>query len=308
MGRELGPISRTVCAVGSLRNPVGPLPSTIYWRRRAVAATLIALLAVLVVWAVTSRGGGDKKDGDTSDGANPATTITPGPSGSGPAISEQPGGRDDSGASGEDGGGGNGDGGTDAGGDGGKNGGSGGTGDSGGAGGAGSGGADGSGAEGGSGGGGTGGSGGGSTTSGQQVPAGSSLPNCPPKSLTLRLTTTKVAYGPGEKPTFKLTAGNTSGTSCKADLGPKAVVLTITNSDDDEVWSSEDCPKAGRQLFQVPAGGTITRTIQWDRRKSVPECATPPPGAVGPGTYLVEAKTSGATVKQGQQSIRLEKD
>ncbi|MFJ5227653.1 hypothetical protein [Streptomyces sp. NPDC088400] len=293
--------------MGSLRNPVGPLPSTIYWRRRAVAATLIALLAVLVVWAVTSGGGGDKKDGDTSDGANPATTITPGPSGSGPAISEQPGGRDDSGASGENGGAGNGDGGTDAGGDGGKNGGSGGTGDSGGAGGAGSGGADGSGAGGGSGGGGTGGSGG-STTSGHQVPAGSSLPNCPPKSLTLRLTTTKVAYGPGAKPTFELTAENTSGTSCKADLGPKAVVLTITNSDDDEVWSSKDCPKAGPQVFQVPAGGTIKRTIHWDRRKSVPECATPPPGAVGPGTYLVEAKTSGATVKQGQQSIRLEKD
>ncbi|MFJ1751048.1 hypothetical protein ACIOJD_33140 [Streptomyces sp. NPDC088116] len=290
--------------MGSLRNPVGPLPSTIYWRRRAIAATLIALLAVLVVWAVTSGGGGGKKDGDTSDGANPATSITPGPSGSGPAISEQPGGRDDSGASGENGGGSGG--GTDAGGDGGKNGGSGGTADSGGAGG--SGGVDGSGAEGASGGGGTGGSGVGSTTSGQQVPAGSSLPNCPPKSLTLRLTTTKVAYGPGEKPTFRLTAENTSGTGCKVDLGPKAVVLTITNSDDDQVWSSKDCPKVGPQLFQVPADGTITRTVEWDRKKSAPECATAPPGAVGPGTYLVEAKTSGATVKQGQQSIRLEKD
>ena len=301
-GRELGPISRTVCAVGSLRNPVGPLPSTIYWRRRAVAAALIALLAVLVVWVVTSGGGGGKKDGDTSDGANPATTITPGPSGSGPAISEQPGGSGDSGASGENGDGGTD--GTDAGGDGGKDGGSGGAA---GAGGAGSGGPDSAGAQGGSGGGGTGGSGG-STTSGQQAPAGSSLPNCPPKSLTLRLATTKVAYGPDEKPAFKLTAENTSGTSCKADFGPKAVVLTITNSDDDEVWSSKDCPKAGRQLFEVPAGGTITRTVQWDRKKSVSECATPPPGAVGPGTYLVEARTSGATVKQGQQSIRLEKD
>ncbi|MYV52932.1 hypothetical protein GT042_10540, partial [Streptomyces sp. SID3212] len=105
--------------MGSLRNPVGPLPSPIYWRRRAVAATLIALLALLVVWIVTSGEDGGKKNDDRSDGANPATSITPGPSGSGPAISEQPGGRDESGGTG----GGGGDGGTDAGaGDGGKNG------------------------------------------------------------------------------------------------------------------------------------------------------------------------------------------
>ncbi|MFD5035307.1 hypothetical protein ACFVWX_00085 [Streptomyces sp. NPDC058220] len=282
--------------MGSLRNPVGPLPSTIYWRRRAVAATLIALLSLLVVWVVTSRGGGGKKDGDTSDGANPATSITPGPSGSGPAISEQPGGRDESGANG-------GNGGTDAGGDGGKNGDTAGSGDVGGAG---SGGTGGAASGGGAGIGGTG-SGGGSS-SGQQVPAGSTLPNCAPNSLTLRLDTTKVAYDPGEKPAFRLIATNTSNTTCKADFGPKAVVLTVTNAEDDEVWSSQDCPKTGALLFEVPAGGSITRTIPWDRKQSAPQCATPPAAPVGPGTYLVEAKASGASVKQGQKSIRLEKD
>ncbi|WP_326611019.1 hypothetical protein OG949_16385 [Streptomyces scopuliridis] len=289
--------------MGSLRNPVGPLPSTIYWRRRAVAATLIALLALLVVWVVTSRGGDGKNSGDTADGANPATSITPGPSGSGPAISEQPGGRDESGSTDGTGGG---QGGTDGGADDGKN------GDTGGAGGAGSGGSDGAANTGGASGGGSAGSGsggdGGSTSSGRQVPSGSGLPNCPPSALTLRLTTTKVAYAPGEKPAFRLIATNTSDTTCKADFGPKAVVLTITNADGDEVWSSKDCPKAGGVLYEVPAGGAITRTIEWDRRQSAPQCATPPAGAVGPGTYLVEAKTSGASVKQGQASIRLEKD
>ncbi|WP_326810977.1 hypothetical protein OIE62_23895 [Streptomyces scopuliridis] len=289
--------------MGSLRNPVGPLPSTIYWRRRAVAATLIALLALLVVWVVTSRGGDGKNSGDTADGANPATSITPGPSGSGPAISEQPGGRDESGSTDGTGGG---QGGTDGGADDGKN------GDTGGAGGAGSGGSDGAANTGGASGGGSAGSGsggdGGSTSSGRQVPSGSGLPNCPPSALTLRLTTTKVAYAPGEKPAFRLIATNTSDTTCKADFGPKAVVLTITNADGDEVWSSKDCPKTGGVLYEVPAGGAITRTIEWDRRQSAPQCATPPAGAVGPGTYLVEAKTSGASVKQGQASIRLEKD
>ncbi|MFE7572391.1 hypothetical protein ACFU76_36555, partial [Streptomyces sp. NPDC057539] len=289
--------------MGSLRNPVGPLPSTIYWRRRAVAATLIALLALLVVWVVTSRGGDGKNSGDTSDGANPATSITPGPSGSGPAISEQPGGRDESGPTDGTGGG---QGGTDGADDGGKN------GDTGGAGGAGSAGTgDGTAGTGGAGtggasGGGTAGSDGGSTTSGRQVPAGSGLPNCPPSAVTLRLTTTKVAYAPGEKPAFRLIATNTSDTTCKADFGPKAVVLTITDADDEEVWSSKDCPKTGGVLYEVPAGGTITRTIEWDRRRSAPQCATPPAGAVSPGTYLVEAKTSAASVKQGQATIRLE--
>ncbi|RYJ24133.1 hypothetical protein CU044_4981 [Streptomyces sp. L-9-10] len=284
--------------MGSLRNPVGPLPSTIYWRRRAVAATLIALLALLVVWVVSSRGGDGKNSGDTADGANPATSITPGPSGSGPAISEQPGGRDESGSTNGTGG----TGGTGGGGDGGKN------GDTGGGGGAGSGGTDGAADTGGASGGGSAGSGGGSTSSGRQVPAGSGLPNCPPSALTLRLTTTKVAYAPGEKPEFRLTATNTSNTACKADFGPKAVVLTIADADDEDVWSSEHCPKTGGVLYEVPAGGAITRTIEWNRGRSAPGCATPPARAVGPGTYLVEAKTSRASVKQGQASIRLEKD
>ncbi|MDX3850885.1 hypothetical protein [Streptomyces sp. AK02-01A] len=290
--------------MGSLRNPVGPLPSPIYWRRRAVAATLLALLALAVVWVVSSGGGGGKKGGDTSDGANPATSITPGPSGSGPAISEQPGGRDESGGSGEDNAG--------TGDDDGKNG---DPADTGGAGGAGSGGTDGAGpggTDGESAGGGAadGGaaSGGGSSTSGRQVPVGSGLPNCVPGFLTLRLDTTKVAYEPGEKPAFRVIATNTSSTACKADFGPKAVVLTVTDTDDDQVWSSKDCPKTDALLLEVPAGGTITRTVQWDRKQSAPQCAKAPTRAVGPGTYLVEAKAPGATVRQGQKSIRLEED
>ncbi|MEV7090840.1 hypothetical protein AB0O07_34120 [Streptomyces sp. NPDC093085] len=290
--------------MGSLRNPVGPLPSTIYWRRRAVAATLVALLALLVVWAVTSGGDVVKKADGKGDGATPAPTITPGPSGSGPAISAQPGGRDESGGS--DGGGDGG--GTDAGGDGGKNGDTSGA-DTEGAGSGSGGGAGGDEASGGADNGGAGGAGGaGSTTSGRQVPAGSALPTCAPGSLTLGLATTKVAYGPGEKPVFRLFAKNTSDTTCKADFGPKAMVLTVTDSDDEPVWSSEDCPQAGSAVFQVPAHSTVTRTVEWDRKRSKSQCATPPSEAVGPGTYLVEAAAPGATVKQARQSIRLEKD
>ncbi|QXE35355.1 hypothetical protein KQY30_14835 [Streptomyces sp. GMY02] len=317
--------------MGSLRNPVGPLPSTIYWRRRAIAAALIALLALLVLWMVNFGGSDGKKKGDVSDGANPATSITPGPSGSGPAISEQPGGREESGdadenTGGTEGGSGsgtadgnNGDPGTTTAGAGGTGsagagtGGAAGTSGAGGAGGTGTGGATGGTANGGAGGAGTGtgtgtGTGDGSTTSGRLVGASSSLPNCAPKSLTLSLTTTKVAYAPGEKPAFRLSVRNTSDTTCKADFGPKAMVLTVTDAEDEQVWSSADCPKTGGLYFEVPAGQTVIRTVQWNRARSAPQCATPPAGAVGPGTYLVEAKTSRAVVQLGQQSIRLDKD
>lgn len=295
MGRELGRISRTVCAVGSLRNPIGPLPSTIYWRRRAVAATLIALLALLVVWAVTSRDGKGNHDDSRGPGSGPTDAITPGPSGSGPAISEQPGGRDESGASG--GGDGSGGSGSGSGGSDGANGisgsaGSGSEGDSG------------SGSEGGSGSG-SGGSGG---SAGQRLPAGSSVPDCTAGSLQLTLKS-DVSYAPGEKPKFRLIAKNTSSTTCKADLGPKSAVLTITEAggDDNEVWSSKDCPReAAAVLLKVPAGATVVHTVEWDRAKSAPKCATPSPGNAGPGTYLVEAKAPGEPVQRA--SFVLAKD
>ncbi|MEU7282958.1 hypothetical protein AB0A69_29895 [Streptomyces sp. NPDC045431] len=274
--------------MGSLRNPVGPLPSSIYWRRRAVAASLVALLALLIVWVVTSGGDGGGKDGggDSANGATPAPSITPGPSQPGPAISNQPGGRDESGASGDSGGG------TAQGaGDDGKN------GD------AASGGAAGTGTSAGAGSGGSAGTGSsaGSGSAGSvanQVPADSPLPDCAPGALRLTLRSTKVSYEPGEKPRFELVVRNTSGTTCKADFAPRTAVLTIKNSDADTVWSSKDCPRgAGPLMLRVPAGGSVTHTVEWDRLRSAPQCATPSGArAAGAGTYLVEAAVPGAKV------------
>ena len=266
-----------------MRNPVGPLPSSIYWRRRAVAASLIALLAVLIAWAVTS-GGGNGGTGDAkADGPDPANSITPGPSGSGPAISQQPGGRDESGeGAGSDAGNGDtepgGAGGTDA---------------------TGSPGATPS---------GTGGAPGADGATGQQVPAGSPLPDCKPTALRLSLKT-EVSYGPDDKPVFRLIVKNTSAATCKADLGPKNAVLTITEAggEDDRIWSSEDCPAASGHLFlKIPAGATVVHTVEWDRRKSSPQCASAPTTEAGPGTYLLEAKAPGEPLQRA--SFVLPKD
>ncbi|MFF2011938.1 hypothetical protein ACFVWY_23045 [Streptomyces sp. NPDC058195] len=275
--------------MGSLRNPIGPLPSSIYWRRRAVAVSLAALIAVLVVWAVTSGGGKSAKSDARPGGPGPASEITPGPGGTGPAITQQPGGRDEPDDSGGDGGAtgagsgdaGSGSGSTDAGG---------GTqteaGDTGGS-----------------------GSGSGSGgTAGQQVPASSPLPDCTPEALRISLSTQN-SYAPGQKPEFRLAVRNTSAATCKADLGPRSAVLTVTEAggDDSQVWSSKDCPRAAAPLLlKVPAGGTVVHAVEWDRHKSSPRCATPPAGTAGPGTYLVEAKAPGEPVQRA--SFVLAKD
>ncbi|MFD5735410.1 hypothetical protein ACFWIY_21660 [Streptomyces sioyaensis] len=253
--------------MGSLRNPIGPLPSSIYWRRRAVALAIVVLLALLVVWALNLGGGGGKNgdEGKGTQGQGPATSITPGPSGSGPAIGEKPGGR---GESSSGGGSGSGDGGGSAGGDGDAS------------------------------GGGSGASGGGPIGQGSgksAVAAGSSLPNCVSDKAELVLHSVKSSYAPGAKPTFELTVKNAAGAACKVDLGQKAAVLTITDSaGDDRVWASNDCPSGtAPALLEVPAKGEVQRTVVWDRRASGPQCATPSSALVPAGKYRIQADVPG---------------
>ncbi|MFF6997784.1 hypothetical protein ACFY93_22880 [Streptomyces sp. NPDC008313] len=270
--------------MGSLRNPVGPLPSTIYWRRRAVLLSVLGLLALVVVWVVTSGGGG-KGGGNGANGKNPAPSITPGPSSSGPAISQHPGGRDESGGGGDSGTG---------------------TGS-----GSGTGPGSGAGDSGGSGGGSAGGTGSGvvgDAGSAERLPAGSAVPDCTSGAVTLTLRSVHNRYAPGERPEFELIAENSSGSDCKVDLGPENAVMTITQAGSDEdIWASDDCPEgSGSLLLRVPADGRVTYTVKWDRKASAPECATPAAGSAGAGTYLVEAKAPG--LAKARTSFVLAKD
>ncbi|MGP3772799.1 hypothetical protein ACTWJ8_18440 [Streptomyces sp. SDT5-1] len=269
--------------MGSLRNPIGPLPSSIYWRRRVVLLSVVALLALLIVWIVNLGGGGGNNGAGGSGGKKPTESITPGPSGTGPAISEHPGGRDESGGGGDGSGSGSGSG---------SGAGSGGSDDA----------AGGDSGDGGGGGDSTG------TSSGDQVPAGSSLPDCTAGTVTLKVRSIHNSYAPGEKPKLRLVAKNTADKSCKVDLGPKTAVVTITKAEADKpFWASDDCPAGtGSMVLRAPAGGTVQRDFTWDLRPSAAHCATPSAGSAGPGTYLVEVKA--AQLPEAQTSFVLKED
>jgi hypothetical protein len=257
--------------VGSVRNPVGPLPSSIYWRRRAVVLWLVVLLVALIAWAVTSVGGGKSGNGASGNGGHrPAATITPGPSPSGPFVSGRPGGSGGGGGDGSSGGGsdptggGSGDGST------------------------------------------TSPTGGGDTAGGTsggtsaQLPAGSTLPDCTSTTVSVTLRSVKNSYEPYDKPQFRLVATNGGPTACKLDFGPTSAVFTIEDVDDRHVWASDDCPASrGAHLLQVPADGTTAYTLSWNRKTSSPQCATPKGQTVPNGaTYLVQAKLPGFADRQ----------
>ncbi len=232
---------------------------------------ILAALTMLVVWAVTSGGGAggggdtDKNAHSDGKGGGPAPSIGPGPSSSGPAISERPGGRDESEDEDED---------DDAGADGGGAGSRTGGGDGGPAGAAG---------------------GGDSPGGGGGAQPGAALPNCTAGSVQLKLRVTKDSYRPGEKPEFELVAENSAGHDCKVDFGTAKAVITIGEAGGGEpIWTSSDCSVDGAQfLLQVPAQGQSKQAVEWNRRPSAPECATPAPAPVGKGTYRVEVKVAG---------------
>lgn len=270
--------------MGSLRNPIGPLPSSIYWRRRAVVLAVLALLILLAVWAVrvigTAGTGGTDQDGAKGDDG-PASAITPGPTDDPSAtITQRPGGRDEVGTGGD----------------------SDGTGATGGAdpgtGGAGA--PNGEAQEDGKGGSSTGGTG----DDGVGLPAGDGLRDCRSAEVSVSLRSVRNEYEPGTKPKVELVVKSRADTDCKVDFGPEAAVFTISDADGEAVWASDHCPAdPDPVLARVPANGTAAYTLTWDRgyraenTENAGTCTTPSPGKAPPGTYLVEAEVAGKTAQ-----------
>lgn len=244
----------------------------------------VAVAALLVLWLTTGQGGGGKPAATAHPAPAPSvpTSITPGATPTGPAITSHPGGTGGTsgGAAGGTAGG------TAAGASGGSGGTTGGTGTD----------TTGSGSTGGDSSS-SGGSGGGSA--GGAPPVNTSdvmaLPVCTASQLTLELAGTQNAYQAKDKPTFELKVRNASGSPCRVDLSQAAAAITVNSASGERIWSSADCvtDKQGRWVQITPATA-LTETFIWDRTRSKPQCPTPTDTTPAPaGNYLVQAELTG---------------
>ncbi|MBV2154624.1 hypothetical protein [Kitasatospora sp. SUK 42] len=266
----------------SLRQPVGPLPASIYWRRRIVVLVAAAAVIALIAWLMTDQGGDGGSQSKAaqavpspsqSQSQTPAQAITPGASPSGPAA--PPGG---GGAGGNPGGGPV----------------------------AGGGGSEVSLSNGGTGGGASGSGGGAPAVNTTEVMA---LPVCASSQVALELAGAQNSFQPKDKPRLALTVKNSSGTNCRVDLGRSASVITVSGNSNDRVWSSGDCPSdKGSIWVQLPANGSQTETFTWDRSRSKPQCATAEQTPPANGTYVVLAELTGLSGDKvsARTSIRLD--
>ncbi|MFJ1793774.1 hypothetical protein [Kitasatospora griseola] len=279
----------------SLRQPVGPLPASIYWRRRVVVLAVLAVALLLVGWLAFGTGG-DGKQKKAADTTNPlpapAQSITPGASPSGSAITSRPGGGSGSGSGGGAAGDLNVTGGTGGGSGGGSGSGNGGSGSNGG----------------------SGGSGGGRAATPGPSPAVNTpevmaLPVCATSQLSLELAPAQNSFAAKDKPRLALTVRNSSGSGCRVNLSHENSALTITSSTNERIWSSADCvPERVDAWAQIAGNSGVTETFGWDRSRSKPQCATADPTPAQPGNYLVQADLTGPAggPLSARTSIRLE--
>jgi hypothetical protein len=233
-------------------HPVGPLPASVYWRRR-VLVFAAGLVVLLILWLLTTSGGagpgntgsgqaaGQASTGQTGTGpAGNATTTAAGdptsaPPGPSDTLAATPP-ADDPGRPG-------------------------------------------------------GGSAGDPTTPTTPTTAATSTaaaaadtPGCTDDMLTLTVTPARPDYPVGALPEITLSVQNISHTTCTRDLAASQQEVLLY-AGRNRLWSSNDCYPGGGQDVQALAPGERDRfSVTWSGLSSRPHCAGTRTH-VGPGRY-----------------------
>lgn len=229
-------------------HPVGPLPASIYWRRRLVALAAV-LAALLTLWLLSGPGGPGGSGGRVPAGAaGPATTgstTSPAPSGSTTApasatLAATP----PAGDPGASGGGSSSD---PPGGDG----------------------------------------SGGAVGSADPTPTEAVVPPpCPDRALRVTVAPARPAYPVGALPVIALVVQNLSRATCTRDLAASQQEVLLY-SGRTRLWSSNDCYPSGDRDVQALAPGERDRFgVTWSGLSSRPHCAGART-RVGPGRYTL---------------------
>ncbi|WP_018333216.1 hypothetical protein [Actinomycetospora chiangmaiensis] len=242
--------------------PVGPLPPSVYWRRRAVAAIVVVLVLAFVVWAVSAAASAD----GTEQVAAPAPTPSapPSPVASSGALAVPPGGAGSLGAFGAPTaavfpGGATppllGAGSTDPqqlsvtptp-----------------------------------------------TTAAPAPPPAPAVVPPCQDAALKVAARTDRPRYTLAERPLFSLVVTNTGKTPCTRDLGPARTAMAVVIKPGDGLWGSDDCAPGGApDVRTLVPGQEQVLSLRWAGRTSAPGC---PSGreAVPAGTYQLLTRLDG---------------
>lgn len=232
--------------------PSGPLPPEIYWRRRALAVGAAVVVLGLIVWFVSSLGGGNDETPQAEPagvvaGSNPTTT----PTSSGEA---QNAGASAGGSSGGSGGSGGGSGSgvttssktraTPSG-----------------------------------------------VSAAPAAPAASTVTDqCSDQSLAIKATPDKASYRLGEEPGFTVVITNISVSACQRDVGAGLQQALVYTLDDLRIWSNTDCfPDAQSDLRTFEPGQQAGFTVKWSGTDSAPGCEQERI-PVGAGSYKVIAQ------------------
>ncbi|WTW95712.1 hypothetical protein OG216_21020 [Streptomycetaceae bacterium NBC_01309] len=261
----------------SVTRPVGHLPPSVYWRRRAIVLVGLAVLIALVAWACTAGGGdGDDKKNTSAESTAPTGSGSPAPIGPGPTDGTASGGptTGSPGATGPSGTAGS---------------------PSGGA----------SGSPGATGGTAAPGANPGASQApppGQPAPTGGATVNgmlaCQfPGNAELVVTGDRpqdTKFRVGEQVKLTLEVRNTGRETCAVDMSQRAATVEI-RSGNDRIWSPADCASGTPEITQIQPGKSVTRTWTWTWNRSdparcsgpAPTLSTPPPGALFTATGKV---------------------
>lgn len=112
---------------------------------------------------------------------------------------------------------------------------------------------------------------------------------CSDAALRLTTRTDARSYATDVRPRITLTVTNVSRSTCRRDLGGRALEVLVY-SGEDRIWSSDDCSTDTTAAVQtLKAGQVLESTVTWARTRSAKGCPTGRPEA-RPGTYVVRAR------------------
>ncbi|MFC4533748.1 hypothetical protein [Sphaerisporangium dianthi] len=115
---------------------------------------------------------------------------------------------------------------------------------------------------------------------------------CDNSDLVVSLRGRSEVYAGRRSPKFLLTVVNIGRVECTVDVGPRAIEVRIT-SGADRVWSTADCVSGeGADVRRLSRGVPHVRMVDWDRRRSAPDCRAARPEARD-GTYVATARLGG---------------